>query len=75
MIFLDTKDSKGIRLEIEFFEKRSIYEVRVSYEDIKYKKEVPCTFTPTFGMDILDQNQCLIEAEKLAEKIDKEKNL
>jgi hypothetical protein len=69
IIFVETQDDKGINLKISYNGKNYLVEVFKDKEILS--QEVMCSFTPTFGMDILDQNQCLIVAEKLALQLEK----
>ena len=68
--FINTTSDDGINLIISY--NGVEYIVRVSKGLIVKEKKVSCSFTPTFGMDMLDQRQCFIVAEELALEIDKE---
>lgn len=70
IVFIETADDKGIALKVTFDGIK--YKVEVSKGQIKKEAFVACSFTPTFGMDMLDQNECLIVAEKLALEVEKE---
>lgn len=68
--FINTTDTKGITLKVTYTGRN--YLVEVFKDKSYYKQDVPCSFTPTFGMDILDQNECLKIAEELAIKVEQE---
>lgn len=70
IVFINTQDNKGINLKVTY--NGTCYLVEVFKDHLRYKQEVNCSFTPTFGMDILDQNECLNVAEQLAVQIEKE---
>jgi hypothetical protein len=68
--FINTTDHKGITLKVTYTGQEYLVEV---YKDKSYyQKIVGCSFTPTFGMDVLDQNECLKVAEELAVKVEQE---
>lgn len=70
MEFINTYSDDGMHLVIRY--DGTNYLVTVSKKNIIKTAKVNCSFTPTFGMDILDQNICLEKAEELAQQIDKE---
>lgn len=70
MEFINTTSDDGMNLVVSY--DGSCYTVVVSKNHIKKEAKVSCSFTPTFGMDILDRNNCLAKAEELAQQIDLE---
>lgn len=68
--FINTTDHKGITLKVTY--NGHNYLVEVFKDKSYYKQEVSCSFTPTFGIDVLDQNECLQVAENLALKVEQE---
>lgn len=67
------EDKQGEMTAQCFFDpKTSLYTVEVSLKNKTKKKRFPCSFTPTFGMDVIDQRQSLDIAEELAVEHEKE---
>ena len=70
MEFINMTSDDGMHLVVSYDGK--CYNVIVSKQNITKEAKVSCSFTPTFGMDVLDQNLCLEKAEELAQLIDME---
>lgn len=68
--FINTTDHKGITLKVTYDGKS--YLVEVFKDKSYYQQTVACSFTPTFGMDLLDRNECLQAAEVLAQKVEQD---
>jgi hypothetical protein len=68
--FINTTDDKGITLKVTYDGRN--YLVEVFKDNSYYQQKVNCSFTPTFGMDLLDQNECLQVAEQLALKVEQD---
>ena len=66
----EDEDLKKIKAQCFYIPKKHIFEVLVSYKNHCESSSFSASFTPTFGMDIIDQNQSLVIAEKLALQIE-----
>ena len=73
--FWKDTDSKGITAKCEFEPINFNYIITVSYGNTVKTEKFRCSFEPRFGMDIIDSNQSMMIAEKLALEIEKELNL
>ena len=65
-------DTTGIKASCYFIPGTHQYQVIIKKGTYSQEKFFPCSFTPTFGMDIIDQNQSLIIAEQLALIVEKQ---
>ena len=70
--FWKDTDPKGITAKCEFNPDTFMYIVTVFKDEVKKEEEFRCSFEPRFGMDILDANQSMQIAEKLAIALEKE---
>lgn len=70
LVFIATADDKGINLKVSFDGNQ--YIVEVFKDHVRRQAFVPCSFTPLFGMDVLDQQACLQIAEDLALQVEQE---
>lgn len=71
VLMWEDEDLKNIKAQCFFNPTKHIFEILVSYKNYYESSTFPVSFNPTFGMDIIDQNQSLIIAEELALKIEK----
>lgn len=69
------KDSKGIELECNYLASSHEFEVIVKFKTTIKKETFKASFEPRFGMDVVDSNQALVIAEKLAQQIERELNI
>ena len=72
MICWEDTDDKGITAKCVYEPEKMTYHVTVSKGDLVKTESFGQTFTPTFGMDVADQQESGAIAEKLAKEIEKE---
>ena len=65
-------DNLGIEAKCEYLPKELKFEVTVSKGSIIKTKKFPQSFTPTFGMDVVDMGESYKIAEELAKEVEKE---
>lgn len=66
-------DTQGeMTAECVFLQKEHQYEVSVSYKGKTKTRKIPCSFTPYFGMDVIDQQESGRVAEELSQEHEKE---
>jgi len=69
--FINTMDSKGFTLAVDYDTESGRYSVCVISPNGKIESDTFMqTFTPTFGMDICDVNQTAEIAERLAKRLE-----
>jgi len=67
ILMWETTDNIGIKATCEYF--NGTYTVTVSKDEKSYSEDFGQTFTPTFGMDVIDQARSVKIAEQLADRI------
>lgn len=65
-------DNLGITAKCDYLPKESQFEVTVSKGVSIQSKKFPQSFTPTFGMDVVDMGESYRIAEELALLVEKE---
>ncbi len=66
-------DTQGEMTASCFFDTdKGLYEVEVVFKGKKKSRTFPCSFTPYFGMDVVDQSESGKIAEELAQEHEKE---